>query len=91
MKLPINCPSCDNALSVTTLQCNNCGTQVSGKYDLPLLLKLTQEEQDFVLGFFITSGSIKEMALQQGVSYPTMRNKLDDLIAKLKQLQHEIE
>jgi hypothetical protein len=52
-------------------------------YDLPLYLKLNREEQDFILEF-ISSGSIKEMAKQAGNSYPTMRNKMDDLIEKSK-------
>ncbi|MDE1193281.1 MAG: DUF2089 family protein [Arachidicoccus sp.] len=89
MKLPVSCPSCDNILSVTLLKCNKCNTQVNGQYELPVFLKLTNEEQSFVLDFFLTSGSIKEIASQQGVSYPTMRNRMDDLIAKLKQLQKE--
>ncbi|RZJ74088.1 MAG: DUF2089 family protein, partial [Flavobacterium sp.] len=35
------------------------------------------------------SGSLKEMASQMGISYPTVRNKLDDLIAKISKLLAE--
>lgn len=88
-KLPVVCPSCSNSLRVAKLHCNSCGTEVSGKYELPLLLLLDQEEQDFVLRFLENSGSLKEMANQMGKSYPTVRNKLDDLIAKIKSTKDE--
>lgn len=83
-KLPTICPSCDADLHVAKLECLSCGTAVSGTYDLPPLLLLDREEQDFVIRFLANSGSLKEMANQMGKSYPTVRNKLDDLIAKLK-------
>ena len=87
MKLPIICPSCENALNVSQMKCNHCETEVNGNYELPLYLKLSREDQDFILDFFLTSGSIKEMAKQAGNSYPTMRNKMDDLIEKINQLK----
>ncbi|MEG1377589.1 MAG: DUF2089 family protein, partial [Myroides sp.] len=36
--------------------------------------------------FFLTSGSLKEMASQLGISYPTVRNQLDDMIQHIKDL-----
>lgn len=88
-KLPIHCPSCESSLSVTQLSCATCFTAVSGNYSLPLLLQITEEEQNFILQFFLTSGSLKEMATQMGNSYPTVRNKLDDIIQKLNQLKEK--
>lgn len=87
MKLPIVCPSCDSALNVSQMKCPSCATQVNGNYELPVLLKLSRDDQDFILNFFLSSGSIKEMAKQAELSYPTMRNKMDDLIEKVKKLQ----
>lgn len=85
-KFPKNCPSCESTLIVTQLSCQNCETKVSGNYPLPILNQLSEEEQNFILQFFLTSGSLKEMATQMGNSYPTVRNKLDDMIEKIKQL-----
>ena len=87
MKLPIFCPSCESSLNVSQMKCNHCETEVNGNYDLPLYLKLSREEQDFILAFFLSSGSIKEMAKQAELSYPTMRNKMDDLIEKINTLK----
>ncbi|PQA97168.1 hypothetical protein B0A69_03785 [Chryseobacterium shigense] len=87
MKLPTVCPSCDSTLNVSQMKCPSCKTEVSGDYELPVLLKLNREEQEFVVNFLLSSGSIKEMAKQAGLSYPTMRNKMDDLITKVGQLK----
>ena len=88
-KLPIQCPSCQLQLSVTQLSCNNCTTSVSGTFSLPLLMQIPEEEQNFILQFFLMSGSLKEMAIQMGNSYPTVRNKLDDIIQKINRLKHQ--
>lgn len=86
-KLPTQCPSCETELKVVQLNCEQCGTGVSGVFDLPALLKLSLEEQEFILQFFLSSGSLKQMAQQLNNSYPTVRNKLDDLIEKIKKTQ----
>jgi hypothetical protein len=49
------------------MKCEQCSTEVNGNYDSSYL-KLNREEQDFILEFFISSGSIKEMAKQAGNS-----------------------
>jgi hypothetical protein len=86
-KLPIHCPACSNTLNVSQLHCNHCETTVNGNFSLPLFLKLLPEEQEFILQFLTNSGSLKEMAKQMNNSYPTIRNKLDDLIEKIKLMQ----
>lgn len=86
MKLPNTCPSCDTGLSVTKMKCPSCETEINGNFELPKILRLSTEEQNQILDFFISSGNIKEMAKEYGVSYPTMRNQMDDLIQKIKNL-----
>lgn len=88
-KLPINCPSCDSALIVSQLSCTNCDTIISGSYLLPVLLQLSVDEQNFVLEFILNSGSLKKMATKMKISYPTVRNKLDDIIENIYQLNQE--
>lgn len=88
MKLPIRCPSCEDKLQVVKLHCSECSTEVSGSYELPMLLQLDVEEQEFIVEFLLSSGSIKEMASKLRKSYPTVRNRLDDLIQKINALQN---
>lgn len=87
IKMPIQCPSCEEELQVRSLSCSHCDTVVQGSYRLPVYLQLSPEEQAFVLDFFLHSGSIKEMSKQAGLSYPTMRNRMDDLIEKINDLK----
>jgi hypothetical protein len=89
MKLPVQCPSCEQKLYVSKLVCESCQTEVIGKYGMPLFMQLSVEEQEFVLEFLMSSGSLKEMANKMGKSYPTVRNKLDDLIVKITSLKDE--
>ena len=83
-RLPVHCPSCDGPLAIKRLRCEACQTEVEGIYDLPLLASLSNDDQDFMLQFVKASGSLKEMAKLLGVSYPTVRNRLDDIIETLK-------
>lgn len=87
-KLPITCPSCTKGLKVTSLQCEACKTTINGAFELPVLLKLNQSEIEFVLDFVKSSGSLKVMAEKLKLSYPTVRNMLDELINKIENLQN---
>jgi hypothetical protein len=90
-RLPTECPSCGEKLLVRGLSCRKCGTEVGGSYELPPLASLGREDQEFVLQFVRASGSLKEMARLLRVSYPTVRNRLDDIIEKLKRTEGEPE
>ncbi|MDR1763391.1 MAG: DUF2089 domain-containing protein [Dysgonamonadaceae bacterium] len=85
--LPSKCPSCNNALKVKALYCPKCRTEVSGLYELPVFVQLTEEEQQFLLDFVKFSGSIKEMAAKMHKSYPFVRNFLDEIIEKIKKYE----
>ena len=91
--LPSLCPSCGQLLSVKRLECPQCETAVEGTFRLPTLLRLTSEEQELALSFIKCGGALKELARVYGLSYPTVRNRLDALIEHIKQLevQHSID
>ena len=89
--LPHICPSCSATLKVKTLVCERCSTEVTGVFGLPLLASMTTEEQDFMVEFVKSSGSLKIMAQKLGLSYPTVRNLLDDIIAKIETNQKNLE
>jgi len=87
-RLPIYCPSCNNFLDVEAMNCQHCHTKVVGDYKLPPIMLLTAEDQKFILDFVKASGSIKLMAEQMALSYPTVRNILDSVIEKIKNLEN---
>lgn len=82
--LPTICPSCSSQLNVKSLVCQRCQTEIQGQYELPLLARLSTDDEDFVLEFIKASGSLKEMAKLLGLSYPTVRNRLDEIIEQIK-------
>ena len=86
-RLPLRCPACDSRLKVGRLFCEECDTEVCGSFELPVLARLTENEQQFAIAFIKSSGSLKDMAKNMGVSYPTVRNVLDDLIDKLNKME----
>jgi len=88
-RLPVQCPSCERALEVRRLECVKCETAVEGKFSLSLLVRLDAEEQIFMLNFLKLSGSLKDLARKYEVSYPTVRNRLDALIEKVKAMESQ--
>jgi len=84
-KLPHICPSCASPLRVKSLICGNCATEVSGEFELPILASLQPHDQKFILDFVKSSGSLKLMAEKLKLSYPTVRNMLDDIIKRVEQ------
>lgn len=87
--LPKMCPSCGKRLSVHSMHCNECDTHIEGNYSLPVMMQLSAADQQFVLDFIKSSGSLKEMAQKLGLSYPTVRNRLDDIISQLTKYEHD--
>ncbi len=81
--LPNACPACSTSLEVTRLSCPGCAMQLEGKFTLPALLKLPREELEFVADFVRCAGSLKDLGKLRKQSYPTVRARLDDVIAHL--------
>ncbi|MDB4940770.1 MAG: hypothetical protein JWP97_304 [Labilithrix sp.] len=86
-RLVATCPSCHHDLTATRLACGACGTNLDGSFELPHLLKLPAADLAFVSAFVRASGSLKAMAQHEGVSYPTVRNRLDQIILRLEELE----
>ena len=83
-KLPYVCPSCASPLTVKSLICGQCATEVSGEFELPLLASAPPDDQQFIIDFVKSSGSLKLMAEKLKLSYPTVRNMLDDIIKRIE-------
>jgi hypothetical protein len=79
----LKCPSCDGDLAVSRLKCPDCAITIDGDFAMPALLKLTPAQIDFVEVFVKNRGIIREVERELGVSYPTVRARLDDVIRAL--------
>ena len=87
-QLPTVCPACECRLKVKSLVCDACETVIEGDYGLPLLASVSAADQAFIVDFIKVSGSLKEMAKLLGLSYPTVRNRLDEIIVRVKDAEH---
>ncbi len=81
------CPYCQLAMTVSQMTCHGCGVSITGPFPLARLASLPVEHQRFIEMFVLASGSLKEIAARTGVSYPTVRSRLDKVIDLLR---HEI-
>ena len=79
----LKCPSCDGNLTVARLRCPDCSISIEGEFAPPALLKLTGAQIDFVEVFIKNRGVIREVERELGVSYPTVRARLDEVIGAL--------
>ena len=92
MNIPNKCPSCDGKMVVTELCCDGCKTSIKGNFELPELACMNEAEDRFLKVFLSARGSIKEAERCLGISYPTVKSRLEALLAKLglSQLQNEV-
>ena len=79
------CPICGGKLKVKKIICKSCKTSLEGEFITSPILNLPASYQEFIEMFVLSSGSLKEMAKRLGVSYPTVRARLDEIISALKE------
>jgi hypothetical protein len=78
------CPYCKAAMAVTQMTCGDCHVTISAAFPMSRLAELPVEHQRFIEMFVLAGGNLKEIAEQVGVSYPTIRSRLDKVIEALR-------
>ncbi len=81
--VPTECPVCRDNLLVTGLACRNCGTALEGRFSMGRLFQLTPEQLHFVEVFLRCEGKITHVQEELGISYPTVRSRLVEVIRGL--------
>ena len=78
------CPACGSAeFNVERIRCTGCGTAVEGSFRTTKLGSLPMEHQEFIEVFVQCRGNIKDVERVLGISYPTVRGKLDRAVQAL--------
>ncbi len=78
-----HCPSCGGQLEIAEVHCTACETQVRARYRPCDFCALTVEQSTFLRMFVMSRGNLSEVEKRLGVSYPTVRAKLDEVIERL--------
>lgn len=77
------CPVCESELNITRLHCDTCDTTLEGRFTGGPFSHLNTEQLQFVETFIRCEGKITRMESEMGLSYPTIRNRLHEIIRAL--------
>ena len=80
---PSRCPVCQSELTVSRLHCSSCDTAIEGRFTGGPFGHLSPEYVDFIVTFVRCEGKINRMEQELGLSYPTIRNRLHEVIRAL--------
>lgn len=79
LKLFEQCPACGGPIVITEIKCSACHLTMQGEFKPGLFSTLSEDQLTFVRAFLRVRGNLSEMEKVLGVSYPTIRNKLDEI------------
>ncbi len=77
------CPVCESQLHVTRLHCNTCGTTIEGEFNVGRFAHLGRDQMLLLEGFLRSRGNLRELERELGVSYPTIRGRVEGLLRAL--------
>ena len=77
------CPVCAGELAVTRLACRSCGTTLEGEFSVGRFGRLTREQLSLLESFLRSRGNLRDMERELGISYPTVRSRVEALIRAL--------
>jgi hypothetical protein len=77
------CPVCSGELAVTRLHCRSCGTTLEGEFSVGRFGRLTREQLVLLESFLRSRGNLRDMERELGISYPTVRSRVEALIRAL--------
>lgn len=77
------CPVCTGELTITRLHCRSCGTALEGEFGVGRFGRLDREQMRLLESFLRSRGNLKEMERELGISYPTVRGRVDGLVRAL--------
>jgi hypothetical protein len=77
------CPVCSDELTITRLHCRSCGTALEGEFGVGRFGRLDREQMSLLESFLRARGNLKEMERELGISYPTVRGRVDALVRAL--------
>jgi hypothetical protein len=77
------CPVCAGELAVTRLHCSTCGSTLEGEFSVGRFGRLTREQLILLESFLRSRGNLRDMERELGISYPTVRGRVEALVRAL--------
>jgi hypothetical protein len=77
------CPVCSGELAVTRLRCGDCGTTIEGEFGVGRFARLTRDQTTVLESFLRSRGNLRDMERELGISYPTVRARVEALVRAL--------
>jgi len=77
------CPVCSHELSITRLHCDHCATTLEGDFSVGRFGRLSREQLALLESFLRSRGNLRDMERELGISYPTVRNRVEALVRAL--------
>jgi len=77
------CPDCGKPMRLSRATCPTCEVTLEGEFEVSTLGRLPEEDQVFVMAFLRVHGSIRKMEKLFGISYPTVKNRLNGIVKAL--------
>jgi hypothetical protein len=77
------CPVCSSELAVTRLHCRSCGTTLEGDFSVGRFGRLNRDQLALLESFLRSRGNLREMERELGISYPTVRSRVEALVRTL--------
>ena len=77
------CPVCQGELTVTRLHCRSCGTALEGEFGVGRFGRLSREQLSLLESFLRSRGNLKDLERELGISYPTVRGRIEALLRAL--------
>ena len=77
------CPICSSELAVTRLHCASCGTTLEGDFSVGRFGRLNRDQLTLLESFLRSRGNLREMERELGISYPTVRSRVEALVRAL--------
>jgi hypothetical protein len=77
------CPVCSQELAITRLHCGSCGTTLEGDFSVGRFGRLNRDQLALLESFLRSRGNLREMERELGISYPTVRGRVEALVRAL--------
>ncbi len=84
-----SCPICKHELRIKELHCENAGSSFNGNFENSWLAAFSESQLEFIKLFLLVQGNLKELQNKLGISYPTVKNRLAEIVSVITKTKND--